>query len=329
MGFLATIKDVAKLAGVSVTTVSRILNNRGAISEKTRKKVHKAMKDLDYMPNEVARSLLKKRSNLIGVIVPYLDHPFFSRLTEAIEHACYSNGYKMLLCTSGNVPDKEREMVSMLRANKVDGILLCSRIEDTSIYAEYELPMVSIERTIENIPSVCCDNYLGGVLAAQTLIRGGSKHPLLFGNTVIEYMPARLRHQGFHDECRRCGLESYEFLIDREDLFAEGFHRNLDKLIRKYPDVDGIFATSDVLAARAFVSLLDRGKFSPDDFQIIGFDGIDTSDYFNITTIAQPIKQMGEFSVEMLIKRINGKMIPNQSILPIALITRRTTKNCK
>jgi len=324
---LATIKDVAKLAGVSVTTVSRILNNRGAISEKTRRKVHKAMEELDYMPNEVARSLLKKRSNLIGVIVPYLDHPFFSRLTEAIENACYCNGYKMLLCTSGNNHDKEREMVSMLRANKVDGILLCSRIEDASIYAEYELPMISIERTVENIPSVCCDNYMGGVLAAQTLIKGGCKHPLLFGNTVVEYMPAKLRHLGFHDECKRQGVESYEFLLDREDLFAENFHRNLDKLIRKFPDVDGIFATSDVLAVRALKSLQDRGRSAPDDFQIVGFDGIDTSDYFNITTIAQPIKQMGEFSVEMLIKRINGKMIPNQSILPVTLLSRRTTKN--
>lgn len=323
---MATIKDVAKLAGVSVTTVSRILNNRGAISEKTRKKVNNAMKELDYMPNEVARSLLKKRSNIIGVIVPYLDHPFFSRLTESIENACYINGYKMLLCTSGNIPDKEREMVSMLRANKVDGILLCSRIEDASIYAEYELPMVSIERTIENVPSVCCDNYHGGVIAAQTLINGGSKHPLIFSNTVVDYMPARLRYLGFHDECKRSGIQSYEFLIDKEDLFAESFHKNLEKLIKKYPDVDGIFATSDVLAARALLSFLDRGRSAPDDFQIVGFDGIDTSDYFNITTIAQPIKQMGEFSVEMLIKRIDGKMVPNQSILPVTLINRRTTQ---
>ncbi len=323
---MPTIKDVAKQAGVSVTTVSRIMNNRGAISDKTRKKVQKVMKDLDYHPNEIARSLLTKRSRIVGVIIPYIDHPFFSRLTGAIENACYKSGYKMLLCTSENNADKERQMVSMLRANKVDGILLCSRIEDASIYADYELPMVSIERTIDHVPSVSCDNYRGGILAAQTLISGGSKHPVLFGNRVAKYMPARLRYKGFRDECQRVGVEFHEYLIDEEDLFASNFRKNIDDLLRDHPDIDAIFATSDVLAARAYVQFLDNNRTAPNDFQVVGFDGIDISDYFNITTIAQPIRQMGEFSVEMLLKRIEGQMVPEQSILPVSLITRNSTR---
>ena len=323
---MVTIKDVAEHAGVSVTTVSRVMNNRGAISAKTRKKVMKAIEELDYHPNELARSLLSKRSTLIGVIVPYLDHPFFSRLAQSIENACNRNGYKMLLCTSGNRPEKEREMVSMLRANKVDGILMCSRIEDASIYAEYELPMVSIERTIENVPSVSCDNYQGGVLAAKTLIGGGCKYPLVFGHKTGEYLPARFRYQGFRDECERCGIEYREYLLDENDLFAECFARNLNVILEKNPKVNGIFATSDVLAARAYVKFLDDGLSAPKDFQLIGFDGIDISDYFNISTIAQPIKQMGELSLEILLKRISGEMVPNQSILPIELIVRGSTK---
>jgi len=323
---LATIKDVAELAGVSVTTVSRIMNNRGAISEKTRKKVLKVMKELDYHPNEMARSLLTKRSKIIGLIIPYLDHPFFSRLSAAIENACYKYGYKLLLCTSANHADKEREMVSMLRANKVDGILLCSRLEDATIYADYELPMVSIERTISNVPSVSCDNYRGGTMAAQALINGGCRHPVLFGNKTAPYLPARLRYQGFRDECDRMGISYYEYLIGEEDLFAENFRKNLEELMEEHPDIDGIFATSDILAARAYVKLLDSGLSAPSDFQIVGFDGIDISDYFNISTIAQPIKQMGEFSVDMLLKRIEGQMVPEQSILPVAFIRRNSTR---
>lgn len=323
---MVTIKDVAEHAGVSVTTVSRVMNNRGAISEKTRKKVMASIEELDYHPNELARSLLSKHSKLIGVIVPYLDHPFFSRLAESIENACYKNGYKMLLCTSGNRSEKEREMVSMLRANKVDGILLCSRIDDASIYSEYELPMVSIERTIENLPSVSCDNYQGGVLAAQILINGGCNHPLVFGNKTGEYFPARFRYQGFRDECQRCGVEYREYLLDEDDLFAESFARNMNVIIDENRTLDGIFATSDVLAARAYMNFLDKGLSTPKDFQLIGFDGIDISDYFNISTIAQPIKQMGEFSLEILLKRISGQIVPNQSILPVLPIKRGSTK---
>lgn len=323
---MVTIKDVAEHAGVSVTTVSRVMNNRGAISAKTRKKVTKAIKELDYHPNELARSLLSKRSTLIGVIVPYLDHPFFCRLTESIENACYKNGYKMLLCTSGNDPEKEREMVSMLRSNKVDGILLCSRIDDASIYAEYELPMVSIERTIKNIPSVSCDNYQGGALAAQMLIEGGCKHPLVFGNKTGEYFPARFRYQGFRDECQKRGVDYREYLIDANDLFAESFVKNINVLLDENPNVDGIFATSDILAARACIEFLNKGLSTPTDFQLVGFDGIDISDYFSISTIAQPIKQMGELSLEILLKRIAGEMVPNQSILPVEPIMRSSTK---
>jgi len=322
---LPTIKDVAERAGVSVTTVSRIMNNRGAISEKTRKKVMRVMKELDYQPNEMARSLLTKRSRIIGLIIPYLDHPFFSRLSEAIENACYNNGYKVLICTSANHPDKEREIVSMLRANKVDGILLCSRLEDASIYADYELPMVSIERTISNVPSVSCDNYRGGSLAAQALINGGCKHPVMFGNKTAAYLPAHLRYQGFRDECDRAGISYYECHIGEDDLFGENFRKNMDELMEAHPDIDGIFATSDILAARAYVKLLDSGLSAPKNFQIVGFDGIDISDYFNISTIAQPVKQMGKFSVDMLLKRIDGQMVPDQSILPVAFIKRNST----
>ncbi len=164
---MATLKDVAEKVGVSITTVSRVMNGRGAISRETRDKVFAAMKELNYFPNEMARSLGNKSSHLIGLIVPYIDHAFFGILTAAIEEACYKSGYKLFFCTSGGNPNRERELFKMLCANNVAGVLVCSRITDESLYMQTDVPIVTIERMIEDVPSVSCDNYKGGVLAAQ------------------------------------------------------------------------------------------------------------------------------------------------------------------
>lgn len=324
-GKMSTIKDVAALAGVSVTTVSRIINRKGSISEETTQKVKQAMENLNYYPNEVARSLQNKSRHLIGFIVPYIDHPFFSKLAAAVEDACYKKGYKLLLCTSWSSEKKEKEVLSMLRANQVDGILICSRIGNVSAYRDITLPLVSIERTIEGIPSVACDNYKGGVLAAQALIAGGCKHPVLFGNKVSKYLPAYLRHQGFHDECKCRGIKSSEYLIEKEDIFASRLHYNVNELIRQNLNLDGIFATSDVLAAGVTMECRALGRKIPDQIQVVGFDGVTISENCSISTVAQPISDMGEFAVTLLINKINGGLVPEKSILPVSLIHRNTT----
>ena len=190
---MATLKDIAQRVGVSVTTVSRVLNGKGSISRETKDKVFEAIEELDYHPNEMARSLVNRNSHLIGLIVPYIDYAFFSTLTAAVEDACYNAGYKLLLCASGGQGDREREQLTTLRSNNVAGVLVCSR-QESSPLEMVDIPKVSIERTIEGVPSVSCDNYQGGVLAAQELLASGCKAPLLFGNRIISmYLPAYLR----------------------------------------------------------------------------------------------------------------------------------------
>ena len=318
---MATLKDVAAKVGVSITTVSRVLNDRGSISQKTRDKVFKAMKELDYFPNEMARSLSNKNSHLIGLIVPYIGHPFFGMLTDAIEEACYQAGYKLMLCTSGNHPEREKELFSMLRANNVAGVLVCSRIEDASAYFHNDFPIVSIERTIDDIPSVSCDNYKGGLLAAQELAVSGCRHPLLFGNRVFDYMPASLRYQGFCDECARQGMELEKYYIDAEDLFARDMRSYVERVFAVHPQTDGIFATSDVLAARIINSLRGDRKV-PQELKVVGFDGVSISEYCNVSTVAQPIREMGELAVDVLTRRINGALVPERSILPVTFLRR-------
>jgi DNA-binding LacI/PurR family transcriptional regulator len=158
--FMANIKDVAEIAGVTVTTVSRVLNNRGYISEATRNKVYEAMAQLDYQPNEIARSLFRKKSNMLGLIIPDVSHPFFAELTKYVEFYAYSNGYKILFCNSYQDSKKEKDYIDMLKRHQVDGIIMGSHNLETSDYQNLKLPIIAIDRYLaEDIPYVTSDNF--------------------------------------------------------------------------------------------------------------------------------------------------------------------------
>ena len=147
---MATLKDVAREAGLTVGTVSRVLNNRGYISENAREKVEEAMKKLNYRPNEVARSLSKSSSNTIGVIVPHIQHPYFTEMISNLENQAYKRGYKMLLCNSRSIQEKEREYIDICTGNKVAGIILCSGTVPVDVFDGIGIPVVTIERFLDN-----------------------------------------------------------------------------------------------------------------------------------------------------------------------------------
>lgn len=157
-----TIKDVAEKVGVSVTTVSRVLNNRGYLSESLKQKVNDAMEELNYHPSEVARSLLRKKSNIIGLILPDISHPFFGEVTKHIEAYAYEQGYKLMLCNSLHHKKKEKEYIDLLRASRVDGIIMGSHTMSVNDYKSINLPLVSLDRQIsKSIPFIASDNYQG------------------------------------------------------------------------------------------------------------------------------------------------------------------------
>jgi LacI family sucrose operon transcriptional repressor len=319
---MATLKDIAERLGVSITTVSRVLNGKGSISQETKEKVFQVMKELDYHPNEMARSLVSKNSHVIGLIVPYIDHAFFSTLTAAVEEACYKEGYKLFLCTSGGYRDREREQFAALRSNNVAGVLVCSR-DLGAVTNGWDIPQVSIERTVDGMPSVACDNYQGGVLAAQELLANGCRAPLLFGNRIVSmYLPAYLRYQGFFETCRKAGVTCGEYYIDAEDLFAKDLCNDLRRAKERFPETDGVFATSDVLAARIQSASRNMSLGWDQDFPLVGCEGVDISEYCRISTVAQPIREMGQLAVKLLVDWLNGKEVPESSILPVSLIRR-------
>jgi LacI family sucrose operon transcriptional repressor len=326
---MATIKDVAAKAGVSTATVSRVLKKSGEVTDKTRRKVENAIEELHYHPDAMARFLQSGRSFLIGILLPALDHPYFARLLQAVEHVSAAHGYRLLIGVSEGDTDKEIQFAGTLRRNKADGLIVCSRTKNDAFFADYHVPVVTIEHIIgDAVPSVCCDNYAGGVLAAQALLDGGCRHPLVLGeHPDRRHLPAHLRIDGFTDECTRRGIPCIVYKGDKAKAEKSATYRAFFKeLLDAYPDTDGLFTTSDQIAARANTAFGTMGLHIPEQIQLVGFDGLEVAEYLGITTVVQPITQMGEFAVDMLLKLAGGDLIPTQSVMPVSLIKRRSTR---
>ena len=324
---MPTIKDVAKRAGVSVTTVSRVLNNRGYIGETTRKKVYKAMEELDYQPNEVARSLFRKKSNIIGLIVPTVAHPFFGEMTSYIETYAYSRGYKVLICNSQLDSSKEQEYIWMLRRNQVDGIIMASHTLDVEEYKKLELPVVAFDRFIsKKIPYVTSDNYQGGKLAVELLLeRGCTKIAHMCGSLHLD-MLANQRHRAFMDVAEERKVPYFTVETDINVFEVKKYEELLLDLFIEHPEVDGLFLNSDIMAVAAMKVCSKLGKRVPEDVKIIGYDDVSIASLVSpeITTIRQPLEQMSRLSVRLIEGLVNKKPVSVENCLPVELVRRGT-----
>jgi LacI family transcriptional regulator, sucrose operon repressor len=318
------IEDVAKLAGVSPTTVSRVLNNRGYISNETRKKVQQAMNDLNYFPNDVARSLFNKRSNLIGLIMPTTSNPFFGELTFHLENICASMGYKVLLCNSLNQIDKEEKYLEMLLRNQVDGIIVGTHNQGILDYHKQNLAVVAIDRYLsETIPVVSSDNYEGGKIAADLLISNGCKCIALIDGVGELETPARLRRKAYVNTMEKHGRVPIIYEIP-EVFDRKSQQEVISKIFKEYPEVDGVFATNDLFAASFISEANRRGKDVPGQIKVVGFDGTETVQTLlpQLTTIQQPIDLIAKTAIDILIKEIEGEFanFSLETLLPVKVL---------
>lgn len=323
-----TLKDVAEKAGVTITTVSRILNNRGYIGDATRKKVYRVMKELDYQPNQLARSLSMKKTYIIGVIVPSLLHPYFCEVVNHLEFYASRAGYKVMLCNSNHQEDKEHEYIDMLKSNKVSGIVLSSRTENIEKILPDNLPVITFERVISNrISSVSCDNFLGGEIATRYLLEIGCKNLLHISGTHNILMPADARRDAFVKVCEESQI-SYKIFDTVEAQFDSlDYEDYLEKIILENTEIDGIFASSDVIAAEV-ISVCSKNNIRiPDDIKLVGFDDTKLASLTTpkITTIRQPIEQMCACAIDILIHQVEEGYLPAKTVMSVALIRREST----
>jgi len=315
----AKIDDVAKLAGVSKTTVSRVMNKRGYLSEKTIKKVHDAMDELNYQPNVVARQLFKQETKLVGLIFPTVNNPFFGQLVATIEKKLFSKGFKVLLGDSMNDPEKERLYLRELMAHQVDGLIVGAHNQGIKEYQNANLPIIAIDRIMNNdIPVVSSDNYQGGKMATELLIKNGAKVIIHTNGPKTLQTPAQKRYQAYEDTMIQYGLKPITYTVDFNVCYEQKA-KFLKNIFKEHPDVDGMFISNDVDAAQAIDIAGDLGYKVPEDLKIVGYDGAETTRILlpNLTTIIQPIDRMAETAVNMLVARISNNDAGENKVLPV------------
>ncbi len=325
---MITQKDVAQRAGVTVTTVSRMLNGHANVSKKTRKKIEQAMRELNYLPNELARSLSLQRSTFIGLIVPSTSNPFFGLIAEKTERYAFEKGYKLLLCNSNHEKEKETEYLGMLRANKVAGIILATRTQDIHEFIGTDAPLVSIDRIIStSIPYICSENYQGGMMAAEHLIGRGCKKLAHISGSSFLGMHANKRFEGFEDACLKHNLP-YVLLDASEDQFISMQYSDMVRhFLETYPDVDGVFTSNDIIAAQILQECFRKGIDVPQRLKIVGYDDTEIASLTSppITTIHQDVDSICRSAISYIDAQCKGKPAPVGSIFPVSLVIREST----
>ena len=308
---MPTIKDVAAMAGVSVATVSRYINESGYVSENTKEKIAKAVEVLDYTPNEVARSLYKKTSKLIGLLVPHIDNPYFNNIITGVEHVCNDRGYHLIISNVSKNED-ERKYIESFMTNNVAGII--SSIGTSDIYEKLSCPIVGVDRASSSFDNtVVYDEENGGRMSAQLIVDGGAKKVLVASESK-DIKTSMERLKGTKDVLESNGVDYDVYYTKGSDFdSATALVDYIKSTDKKY---DSIITYNDLHALCVALHMARTGVKVPEDVQIIGYDDTIFSKLSNpqLSTIRHDGVLLGEKSAEMLIDMIEKKEIKERKI---------------
>jgi len=324
---LTTIKDVASFANVSVATVSRVLNNKGNVKRETKLQVEKAIKYLNYSPNDLARNLFTGNSKMIALLIPDITNPFFPELASSIESAANEHGYTLILCNTAGNQSKELTYLSALRRKCVDGIVLVSNTLDSKQILESGIPTVVLDRETDfDITSITVNNYEGGKQAVRFLKDiGCDKIAHIAGSDNIS--STKNRKKGYIEMIKEDPWIIENLIVPGGYSAKESFKSTI-KILTTHPDINGIFASNDVMAVGVLEAVKSLDISVPKDLAIIGFDGIELGEITTptITTMSQPITAMGRKAVDLLIKKMQYKNDEISSeVFQVELIKREST----
>lgn len=324
---MSSIRDVARLAGVSPATVSRVMNGTARVEDNKKDRVLKAINDLGFVPNEVARSLFRKSARLIGLIIPNLHNPYYAQLAGAIDEAAAKFGYRSFLCEVGWDEKNIKNTLTTLKSMNVDGaVLTVSTPEVERFLGEFPLPVAALDciETANHVKaSVFCDYYMGGRLAMEHLLACGCQKIVCI-QASQDTFSARMRYEGYRDVCREKKIPQYVLECDYD--FLAGLAMT-EKLLKLYPDADGILACNDLVAVSTFKILHKNHIDVPEQVQLVGFDDIHLASLISpeLTTIRQPLREMAEKAVSCLVDE--REMPASKTIIyPVTLMARETTK---
>lgn len=322
----ATIKDVAKKAGVGTGTVSRVLNGGNQVDATTQKVVLEAIDELNYVPNVMGKRLRTNRTKVIALMVPIIAHPFFSRLAGYIEDEADRFGYSVLLISSQQRVGKENEIINRIRRKEVDGAIFVTHFTHSEEELK-DLAIVSIDRHLgKEIPFVASDNYEATRKAIEYLIAQGCKKIGYIGTKPFVDSEVLLREKAYLDCMEEHGMEKF---ITNEVVLHGEEEKVVEDFIAKHRGVDGIFASGYTLSLTAYNYLEKRGIRIPDEIQMVSYDG-DFRDFDvgpRLTCVEQPIEAMGRQAVRLLMDKFEKRKVRIENIIPSEFIPGETTGN--
>lgn len=328
-----TIKDIAKKAGVSIATVSHVINKTRYVSDELKNKVYNVMEEADYHPNVMAGSLRRKKTKTIGLIVPDNANPLYAELAKAIENILFSYDFSLMLCNSEHDLEKELKYIRVLRAKRVDGVIVIpagSKADHINKLAESGLPIVTLDRPVSHLlaDTVLIDHFQGAFDATEYLIRLGHER-IAYIDKPFDLPHKFARLKGYHKALKKHGIKIYDSLYTKGGVcFADGA-RAMKTLLKAKPMPTAVLAFDDVLAMGALRTIKDYGLRVPEDMSIIGFDDMPLCSYTipRLTTIYYPKDKMAEMACKFLLKRIGGTGSEerNKVILAPRLVLREST----
>lgn len=306
-----TLKDIASIAGVSISTVSRVLNKNASkhrISRDTEKIVLKTAAELNYRPNQLARGLRVKKTQSIGLVLPDISNPFFSYVGRSIQRMAHQNGYSLIICDTDEDLALEIEHLNLLRSKGVDGLIIMpvgQKFTHLQAIVDDGMPLVLIDRCFEelNCSSVVIDNYLGSRSAMEHMIACGHRRIAFIQGLPNTYTNTG-RLNGYLDALSAYGIPVDEKLIVGKDFRRENGYIETKFLLNLEPRPTAIFSTSDLITLGALQAISEEGLQIPQDISLVAFDDVDFAPYLicSLTTVAQPKEHMGEMAVKILIE---------------------------
>lgn len=329
-----TIKDVAKIAGVSLATVSRVINNKtkGSMSEKTKQKVLRAIQQLDYTPDTRAQSLRGLKTGLIGVVIPEASSSYYQELSHAIMNVCYKQGFGVLTCSSENDVRRELFYIDFLQGQKVDGIIIISerlKAQKVNDLIRKEIPIVLLDEDISGTeaPAVVTDYHKGASKAVQYLIDSGHRK-IAFIKGRMTTPSTKKRLEGYVDMLRKNNLRIDNILIKQGDFSYKSGYEATKQLLKDCGDAfTAIFCSCDLMAFGAIQCIRDMGKCVPSDYSVVGFDNTyySTISVPPLTTVAQPNLELVRIAFDLIKKWTREKESRHFSCEP-RLITRESCR---
>lgn len=327
---MANIQQVAKQAGVSVATVSRVLNGKDKVSTKTKLKVEEAIQYLNYEPSMLGRNLRNSESRIVLILIPSISNPFYFEVIKGIENMALSQNYSILLCETDSKPEKEEIYFDLVRKKMADGIISM----DPAVNVE------TLKELAENYAIIQCSEYGGGIgipyvtIDSEEASYHAVKHLIQIGHRKIalmnsdeKFLYARERRMGYERALQEHGIPlNGEYIFYTQELGFEQGQQTMKKILQLQDRPTAVFAVSDLLAIGALKEINAAGLHVPEDVAVVGFDKIDFSNMTNpaLTTVAQPMYKMGTVAARMLIEKIQGKTV-DSVVLGHELVIREST----